>query len=366
MDGVVALVNAIAGGGCLLYYYYVTAIKGKRGNTATSAVTHSGTAAKVVDAPETKLLISGPIMYAMYKLGDRTFLLFGDDHDSLKGSCEATHVTLRDWLHNVLKNNAASSDPIDFFLETDGRNIENVSEKVTMLKQVNATFKECITADKSKCKETYPNGRVHYVDIRSKDGMEVSKLSNDIDIVQAEGLGLEKHAKEGKFSNEQFETQCAKLLDRYPSMDDWLDRLKPSKKDKVRKQLDAVPEADVKASLERLYIDKQVECKADFDRVVEGESICQKAGRMYQALLSLTSVEMDMYTLGRIFKRNSTGGLSTRIIIYAGYNHIKNYMYFIDTLLKGTLLASEDVKDETDKMYRCVSLSLPVLEAFPF
>lgn len=212
--------------------------------------------------------------------------------------------------------------------------------KVGYLSKTIDKFKDCLSSNpeiRATC--AFDSAYVSYVDFRRMPGSKMEFFSGALDKLGYD-TSSDDMIKELKYQ-QLFEAVMSML----PS-----DRANPL--NKIDKQINAT-DKPIQDALAKF-----------FDERVNAVNEVYKSNP-HLAIIYRLVLEMDMYTLGRIFKKNKYGEYTKKIIVYAGGLHIENYQLFLAKFLEGTTtLEKHDRKESATPEFRCVTLSDNVLNVF--
>jgi hypothetical protein len=282
-------------------------------------------------------------MYSYYKLGGKSFLLFGDDHGSLEYPCVPDAVDVVDWLGNVLRNN--KGEVIDMYIETHPLSIGPPGYPTTHhLGKVAVYFRDCIANDGNKdlCKSTF--GRVHYIDTRYQDNTYLNKM-------------VKKYNDVSQYVYPP-DPQLIPIVNTF-DIDNVITNLNKDKnrtdtKLKTAKQIGMIVDKTLVTKLENWRTARQQDISRQAAAVKKPTRI-QDAIAKSNLLIALLSIEMDMYAIGRMFKTTKDSIQTTRVIVYAGSAHIDNYIDILKSF-GATMINETHVKPAGSDEYRCVTL----------
>lgn len=261
-----------------------------------------------------KLYISGPCTYREYKLGNRTFYIFGENHEIMPDSKGDDSIEFIDMLKMVIQRN---NKKYDIFVENEIQTIKNDNEfyKISNSKVINdirGEFSKCMMYNKN-CH--YSNIRVHntdyrrvFKDINNKWYRYMSHFySNPIYIINREGVVSKGRSKKtigivGEMLNDK----------------------------KIMKQYENISNNIERNNILSFY-------NAEYRRLSNELIIATQRNEIYKAgaaTLNLFGLVMDKYAIGRMFRNFEKirlsqygeeiyNGPSENIIYYCGEGHAK-------------------------------------------
>jgi hypothetical protein len=268
--------------------------------------------------------IFGPILYLEYHMGDKKIGIFGEMHLLVTQTSELDRynptrtVTFTSFMKSLLESSLAKKKNRNetdttvydlyseiYYVSKDNpirRGISDINFSLFLMLQ---EFDKCFQVNKEEC--DYKNLRGHYIDYRSKysdllefDYIKKTKLYNfsgEDAIARIKYINIyfnyfiQKDTKiQNSLMNNIFGNEIIKFIkDRQAKITNW--------------------------AIE--YVKKN-----DWEKYKTQEELLDYIS------IALRSLIMDIYTLGRLFKNQSTN--QKNVIIYCGASHAMTYKYFFD------------------------------------
>lgn len=116
------------------------------------------------------LRISGPISWFQFKIGDKTYDLFGDEHWSKDYSCQNEDYTINDLIDLIAKVNTNKNIITDIYLEeiySLKESTKPLDENKGYLGEIIEKLDKCLTPHKTECQYNTKIIRFHYTDLRT-------------------------------------------------------------------------------------------------------------------------------------------------------------------------------------------------------
>lgn len=341
----------------------------------------------------------GPIRLVEYKDDKRHIYFMGDAH-IIKPVCwpEADYKTIevQDFIQEIVDN---TTDTIDLYVETPS--IENdVFEENNWIDKIVKKFLPYFKVQK----ESKTNLRGHYVDMRRETKVRQLKAMSDIVSAFYYAISTEFTIMHPVISPTLWDnlkkalTEVGKDPDKLEMRKDiffiylqkFLKRFELSKKDfinivnnpeeiltqiKFFKQVDNIVDKRernfVLKFFDKKLSSKKVQHKAELKKFVDmlfgpyvksdENSYC---GVSYSDIklacqsITLRNMEfMDAYTISRILRSYSDSKMAEKIIVYAGNEHISNYLDFFSKLEGEDKLVNVSTSDIDDMHFQCINIS---------
>jgi len=311
--------------------------------------------------------MSGPITMYFYKIKDRNILLLGDRHEYMTPCKGKPYIPIHRFLKALFTETSVESD---MFLEVAspdsaenhyGREVyENWKKKIqsshikttNYLRDTANIFLKygCFQKSKDLCKKQFPNTRFHYLDYRASDNAITYKLSK-FEFYELPTIAMiSKAVLDSIDSNPKIQKQINNMEKNDAS------KLKSYIKDYVANVKNSYPDYD---KINILF--QKVSSPSDIDK-----KILDNIQRFFKKIVSgMCLIEMDAYTIGRLFRRYRDDSCSKNIIMYAGASHIENYRNFFENYLGATstckILTDKEVLNINSQ---CVNIPKRVLRNF--
>ncbi|MHB1952779.1 MAG: hypothetical protein ACYCOU_03435 [Sulfobacillus sp.] len=318
-------------------------------------VSRTGTIARFYHDPT----ISGVAGYWLLadcpRFPNKYFAVFGDLHVDNRGLlCPPFEPGLYfpEMLSEVVKNTEGTVDLfLEFAYRRPGEEIVRRPPGGHMtLPDTRVFFWECLRADKTACRQRYPNLRLHYADYRESSSPEIKGILDIADTFRwlAERFAPEKSSGGTPPTPENlvmFGATANELLRRLPSgLADWKDWYRRViRTTKIKKELDAIQDRETaqaiadfgESELEKAYSPDVVDkVRRYFESGARpGAPTVTMLMVSYAWLVHLLNPIMDVYLLARAFRRYRDPTDEARnVIIYAGMAHANNYATFLRLL----------------------------------
>ena len=309
--------------------------------------------------------IQGPIALSEYYSAkyDKHIFLFSDEHQRLPrcppDSTPENTISISDAIHQLVTED--KSQTVDVYLEipfiSKSTDRQKFSASSGFIGDVAATFAPCFLVEKKKC--PYSNARFHYVDVRS---WQDQKDMNARKYLEAYLHLAVQDFNRGKKLSQLYQDEISKrrwAFDKQLDIKDLLERLK------ITKQLENIPEENVRTEIYEEFVPKLIENSPKnsswfLDMALLGLTIGKPRGNTSMAQMVINLLQdfgvalMDMYLLARMFRTYKNGSRSQRDIVYAGVYHTDIYdTFLVDTLGFTKLQATQDSKDS----YQCINIT---------
>lgn len=324
-----------------------------------------------------------------------------------QNNCQLLH----NWLDNRFRNTKVK---IDFFLEQDfvekeltipkDYNYDPDDNDDVLIDRIRAYFRKCLASDKTECSKKYPNTRIHYADMRSfldyNDDGEMRKSQSVIvkiwDLLPYSFIdGMDSNdfrdffalleiISDGKWIknymiNLPMTPNLEDLLPKFgiyqKFVDSW-DNIEYIAQNRIRKNLLEVDENIRKKILEfynqklsyyfknidamiiqvkkiKNIISNKNSAKHIFENMfldVNQKQLNSTFHLIFEPLIQIASMQMDLYLLARMFKNSLNDG--KEVYVFAGDKHIQNYKEFIIKTL-----GNKNYSMSTKLEYRCIDIS---------
>lgn len=307
--------------------------------------------------------LSGPVSLYYLKKDDVKIFLFGDEHFSLKFSCEKKNnsIDFIDFLNNIF---LTTNKKIDFLIESSYNYIEKKD-----LKKNNIYYKEhsyltkvinyylekgCFISNKKTCSKNFPLVHFHSIDYRYSNLCIPAKKINEIECML---IILSSHLQKSDNSTfiiDEFKKLMEKIsfIDTYQKIEDEIKNIFECSK--LQKQInmcdDLIKNKIIQYKNDILNINNK-RFKNNYDFTMENlKNINNKKSSSFSysilntyiyvissILVYIKSIIMDIYCLARIFRKFNGKSSMKNIIIYVGAMHSENYVNFLTKYMDFTL-----------------------------
>jgi len=282
--------------------------------------------------------IEGPVSFSEYyhPALKKHVYLFGDIHTT-RIRCSSNKVSRLPFHRLVTKMIRDKPSVVDVFVESSFIADEAYPKKIEsgdyILSAFRKTFSPCLQYSKKTCKRLYPNARFHYTDVRDFFPTDVITAIYNIDTPHPALFWIIRN---------HYEDVINVIYDTNHRTEKVMDLMK------INKQLDAIPNADMRQVV-RDYFDRRLAMYRVGEEVIRRissnlESIrdnpesltpAELLGTMEGAhdnIMKTLALYFDYYTVCRLLRSFSDGTNIKTCIIYEGENHAEEHRNILSNL----------------------------------
>lgn len=302
--------------------------------------------------------LSGPVSLYYLKKNDQKIFLFGDEHFSLDYACtdKKEKIDFIKFLNTIF---LTSDKKIDFLVEASYNYIEMKDSKKKKINLPHHSYltkvidyyvkKGCFLSDKINCSKEFPNVRFHSVDYRFSYLCNSVRKIGEIEIyLIVLNFYIQMSVKES-FIIKDLDKIIPKIkyISTYEKLEEQINISFNCKK--IKKQLDncdpSIREKILKYKKNEMmnnkkkyqnFYDYNMEQLHKFysqiNKSFSYSILSMYVSNLVSIIISVNCIVMDIYCLSRLFrkyKNNNGDTMMKNVIIYAGAQHIENYLLFL-------------------------------------